>query len=461
MKNNNILLVIIIIVRTTVHGCELNFTVLVEEGESAQGAEFALYKKAEPDTGSHVGYLVFIIYKKIGSTIPAERYISSSCKSWQVFDISSIKDDLPVGVHKFNLLVAVFKVSDFDQDVTIMTCNEAKSLFVMDTSADIHEFQGTEASRPEPENETGADSEIDENGNEKLSKDKNINETDQDNETELEEVGASGSGEGEDLVATTTTSTPPMVEDSVKVEDFLPTLAVFVRGGPNPLLTKRSAIEQNKKDTTTPGEEQVVEDSEESSGANCRRLENKVDLPASNPNVIQPVIKDIGKCSDSTDTVECRPTAFDNLQVLLKIGNATIIEVRENCIITECTPFAKTPLSTIEDSTSSGSTSPQQEMVTEAADVNAGGSGGITAATNCSLLENKTDLSTISPYIIEPKIYDFGKCSDSTDTVECRPTGFRDLTVVLHFNGTTSIDSLQNSIITECTPYYNTPTQGL
>ena len=448
--------------RTTAHGCELNFTVLVEEGESAEGAELALYKKAEPDTGSHIGYLVFIIYKNIGSTIPAKRYIPSSCKSWQVFDISSIKDDLPVGVHKFNLLVAVFKVTDFEQDATIMTCSEAKSLFVMNTSADIHEFQGTEASRPDPENETGADSEVDENGNEKLSKDKNINETDQDNETELEEVGASGSGGGEDLVATTTTSTPPIVEDSVKVEDFLPTLAVVVRGSPDPLplITKRSAIEQNKNDTT-PGEEQVVKDSEESSGTNCRLLENKVSLPALNTSIIQPVeILDIGKCSNSTDTVECKPTAFESLELLVKKDIYAVNEVRD-IITKECTPFAKTPLSTTEDSMSSGS---RNEMVTEAAgtaaaDLDEGASGGIIAATNCSLLENKTDLTTIYPHITNPKIYDFGKCSDSTDTMECRPT-FQNLTVELDFNGITSFDSLQ--IITECTPYYNnTPTQGL
>ena len=444
---------------TTPLGCELNFTVLVEEGASVKGAELALYKKAEADTGNHVAYLVYIVYKKIDeqfhTTIPAERYIPSSCKSWQVFDISSIKDDLPVGVHKFNLLMAVFKETDFSQAPPIMSCNEVKSLFVMDTSANIHEFQGTEASRPEPENETGADSEVDENGKEKSSKDKNVDEAYQDNETELEGVAASGSG-GEDLVATMTTSTPPIVKEIIKVEDFLPTLAVFIRGGPNPLLTKRSVIERN--------EEQAVEDSEESSGANCRRLENKIDLPALDPDVLQPDVVDVGKCSNSTDTVECKPTAFENLQVLLKKGNATIIEVRENYIIKECTPFAITQPSSTEDSTSSGLTSLQNKIVKEPgteADLDEGGSGGTTGGANCSLLENKKHLSTISPYIIEPKIYDSGKCSDSTDTVECRPTGFQNLTVLLRFNGTLSVDILQNFIITECTPYYNTPTQSL
>ena len=374
---SNILLVIIIIVRTAAHGCELNFTVLVEEGESTEGAELALYKKAEPDTGSHVAYLVFILYKKIGeqfyTTVPAERYIPSSCKSWQVFDISSIKDNLPVGVHKFNLLVAVFKETDFEQDASIMTCSEAKSLFVMDTSADIHEFQGTEASRPEPENETDADSEVDENGNEKLSKDKNINETDQDNETELEEVGASGSGGGEDLVATTTTSTPPIVEDSVKVEDFLPTLAVIVSGSPDPLplLTKRSAIEQNIQDLTTPVEEQAVEDSEESSGANCRLLENKVHLPTIDPNIVWPIeILDLGMCSNSTDTVLCNETRSYDLQVIRKKADGHTFTDFQS-ITTECTPIPKTPLSTTEASTSSG-----KEMVNKPetkADLDKGG----------------------------------------------------------------------------------------
>ncbi len=464
-------------------GCDLNFTVLVEEGTTATAAELALYKKAEADTGSHIAYLVYILYKELdqefSSSILGQRYIPSSCKSWQVFNISNLTDNLPVGVHKFNLLVAVFKETSFGElkPPPLLSCNEVKSLFVMDTSADINKFQETEseASGPEePENDTSEElNEVDENGKEKSNKDNN------DNETELEEMTSSGSGGGEDLVAMTT-STPPIVEDLITVEDYLPTLVVFISGGPNPLqLTKRSAIqiEQNKTDTygfSNVGEDTTAaEDSDESSGANCRLLENKIDLPALNPNILLPEIVDIGKCSNSTERVECKPTAFRNLETLQKDieSGISIVVVLENYIITECTPCAIIPPPSTDDSTSSGSTiddsqkemdSDKIPMVTEPAgteteaDLDKGGSGESKDA-NCSLLKNETQLSTISPYITDPKSYDSGKCSESTDTVECRPTGFGDLTVTLHINGTTTLETLQNVVITECTPFLNTP----
>jgi hypothetical protein len=471
-------------VHTTQYGCELNFTVLVEEGATATAAELALYKKVEADTGSHLAYFVYILYRKLGgpyiSPIPAQRYIPSSCKSWQVFDVSNITDYLPVGVHKFNLLVAVFKETSFGQvNPPIMSCKEAKSLFVMDTFADINKFHETdsEASGPEePENETSEElNEVDENGKEKLNKDNNDNEI-EDNKTELEKMMSSGSGGGEDLVAMTT-STPPIVEDLIKVEDYLPTLAVFMRGGPSPLqLTKRSAIQikQNKTDTYEGEDTTTVEDSDESSGANCRLLENKIDLPALNPDIIRPPgITDIGKCSDSTERVECKPTAFRNLDTLQKSeSGVSVFVVLKNFITTECTPCAKIQPTSPDDSTSSGSTiddsqkeedSDKMPLVTEPAgagteaDLDEGGSGETTGA-NCTLLRNETQLSTISPYIIDPKSYDTGKCSESTDTVECRPTGFSDLTVTLLVNGTIYFHAFQNYIITECTPYLiNTP----
>ena len=467
---------------TAPYGCELNFTVLVEEGATTEGLELALFKKAETDTGSHVAYIVYIVYRELGgpflSTIPG-RYIPSSCKSWQVFDVSIIKDNLPVGVHKFNLLVAVFKETEINQlNPPIMNCNEVKSLFVMDTFADINKFKGTEA-RPESETSTAeGELEVDEKGEGKSTKDIDDTIATEDNKAEM----ASGSG---DLAETMTTTPPPIVEED-KVEDFLPTLGVFVSGGPNYLLRKRSAIESNKtdidfnkgEDTVPVEEEEQVEVSDESSGANCRLLENKIDLQALDPDVIDPDIVDIGKCSNSTDTVECRPTRFDNLRVLRKrTGEIKVasVEIRKDYIITECTPYAKNQLST-DDLTSSGlnplrrrrsidETAKEEdyemkkgknEITTDAIESNEEDSKKSSGA-NCRLLENKIRLSTINPNIIAPEIWDFGKCSGSTDTMECRSTGFRHLQVLLKTNGTVSFHTLQNSITTECIPYFNTP----
>ena len=493
---------------TTPYGCELNFTVLVEDGATTKGAELVLYKKDESDTDSHLAYFVYIIYRKVGGQYTntySQRYIPSSCKSWQVFDISGIKDNLPAGVHTFNLLVAVFKETHISQEKPpIMSCSDVKkSLFVMDTSADIRKFKGIKE-KPElatdetPVAEEELEIEVDENGKEKS--DKNSNETAEDNQTEIEEVAASGSGEEEgNIVVTTTltttsmtTDTPPIEEvpDNLKVEDYLPMMGVFVSGGPNPLLTKRSAIEQSKSDIKeedvvqdTVLDEQAVEENEVSSGANCRLLENKVDLTVLDSNVLQPTIQDIGKCSNSTDTVECRPTAFENLQVLVKkTGNIEVssIEVRLNFIITQCTPFAKPQLST-DDVTSSSGSSPlrrrrfiddtlkpkdfkekDEKKIIEAAggdtsdELDEVPSGEIGA--NCRLIENKIHLSTIKPDIVAPEVWDFGKCSGSTDVMECRPTEFRHLQVLLKTNEGISFSTLQNSIITKCTPYFNTPT---
>lgn len=489
----------VITVHTDPIGCELNFTVLVEEGATTEGLELALFKKAETDTGSHVAYFVYIVYRKLGerfhSAVPAQRYILSSCKSWQVFDVSGIKDNLPVGVHKFNLLVAVFKETEINQqDPPIMSCNDVKSLFIMDTSADIKKFKGTEATSESETPTAVGEVEVDEKGEEKSTKDND--DTIEDETVEM----ASGSGGGEDLAVTMTSTPPPIVEED-KVENFLPTLAVFVSGGPNPLLIKRSTIESNKTDIdfesnktdidfnkgaadTVPGEEEEqVDVSDESSGANCRLLENKIDLPALDPDILKPTIVDIGKCSNSTDTVECRPTKFRTLEVLRKrTGEIEVasIEIRHNYIITECTPFAKTQLST-DDLTSSGSNplrrrrSINETPKAEDYEMSKGKNEIIktdvvtaiesdkkdsetSSGASCRLLENKIWLSTINPNIIVPEIWDFGRCSGSTNIMECRATGFQHLQVLLKTNGTISFNTLQNSITTECTPYFNTPT---
>ena len=320
----------------------------------------------------------------------------------------------------------------------------------------------------------------------------------EDNKTKTVEIEASGSSEEEGLVLTTTnTPSPPTVEDSnvLQVEAFLPVVNVFVRGGPNPL-EKRSAIdtnEQNKTDIDINKGEDVVpdtvsvaedEDRDESSGANCRLLEHKIDLPALDPDVLQPDIVDVGKCSNSTDTVECKPTAFKNLMVLLKrTGEIEVssIEIRENYIITECTPIAKTQPS-VDEFTSSGlnplrkrrfvdtsKTKSTQKMREDKDEITSSSASetateldhedSTTVVSNCTLLENKIRLSTINQNILVPEIVDFGKCSGSTDVVECRPTGFQNLFVLLKMNdGTISFNSLPNAITTECTPYFNTPT---
>ena len=467
----------------------MNFTVLVDEGGTTEGAELALYKKTELDTGNYLGYYVYIVYKNQSEAhytkVPAQRRIDSSCKSWQVFNISSIKDDLPVGVHKFNLLVAVFKETEFNQPLPLpaLSCNEIKSLFVMDTFADINTFKGIEVN---PESETPTETEElkdDEKGEEKSNEKEKENDTAaaEDNNNETVEM-ASGSGGGEDLVITTTTTMipPPPIMEEDKVENFLPTVAIFLRGGPDLLLKKRSASESTKTDidlnkgVDTTVEEEQVEESDESSGVNCRLLENKVDLQALDPDVLKPSIVDIGKCSNSTDTVECGPTAFRNLEVFRKrSGNITVasIEIRHDYIITECTPFAKTQQST-DDLTSSGSNPLRRKRFidetpkAEDSETNKGKDAVIETDTdeedseessnaNCRLLENKISLSTINPSILVPNIWDIGKCSGSTDTMECRPTGFRPLHVLLKINGALSFNILENFITTECTPFFN------
>ena len=465
----------------------MNFTVLVEEGGTAEGAELALYKKTEPDTGSHLQYYVYIVYKKLDemfySKVLGQRHIDSSCKSWQVFNIGGIKDNLPEGVHKFNLLVAVFKETEFNQPepLPVLSCSEVKSLFVMDTSADINEFKGIKVN---PKSETPTETEELEVHEKKSNKDKDNTLLAEDNSNEIVEV-ALGSGGGEDLVVAKTTAPPPPIVEEDQVEEYLPTLAVFVRGGPNPLLKKRSAGESTKTDidldkeadlATKVAEEELMEENDESSGANCRLLENKVDLQALDPAIIRPSIVDIGKCSNSTDTVECRPTAFRNLEVLRK-RRVPPYEIRYDYIITECTPFAKTQPS-MDDLTSSGSTplrrkrfideTPKAEdsetnklkdavIETDADKKNSEESSNV----NCRLLENKISLSTINPSILAPNILDIGKCSGSTDIMECKPTGFRHLQVLLKTNGTVSLNILQNFITTECTPFFNFNIQSI
>ena len=490
-------------VKTILFGCELNFTILVEVGGVTEGAELALYKKTEPSTGSHLRYYIFIAYKKQSevhySKVVGEHYMDSDCKSWQVFNISSIKDNLPVGVHKINLLVAVFKETDPNQDhsqLPLLSCSEVKSLFIMDTSADLNEFNGIEV---QPEMPTVGEVEVDAQGVAKASN--NDTKATEDNKSKIKELGSGG---GNNLVVTAATTTVPTpIQEEAKVEDYLPAMVAFVSGGLSPLLKKRSVGEPPKTDedssksvdtVTTVEEEQVEqEDTDVSSGANCRLLENKISLPTQDPNILDPDIVNKGKCSDSTDAIECRPTGFQNLDILVKINElgVTSIKTLSNFIITECTPFINTQ-SSVSDLTTDGSNSQRKKRLSDESpktdDQQSDSNKGKYAAANateietetetepepemetgvleeeesdessgmdviCRLHDKKISLSAQNPNIVHPDIVNVGRCSDSTDTVECRPTGFRDRDVLVKKNGFVVSEHLEDFIITECTPF--------
>ena len=319
----------------TNYGCELDFKIAIDMGGTAEGLEFALYKKSEPNADEHLAYYTYLVYKPQNETsyssVVGDRVIKASCSSWQVFDISSIKDRFPPGVHEITMLVAIFKGStdiNFEGQPVHMSCEGIRSLFVMDPDADINQF----ISQPDPPVQLGSKTErsvVEENLSGVDEKQKQNEENNNQTQEEIVELNKKeeGSGNGTEEL-----------QEAIEVE-YLPSLSVYVSGTQTSLLSKRSVAE------LTSSEQMFTEvvngqddDHDQASGGNeCKRIENKIFMAEYFDGIIQPQIVDVGQCLNSTDSsIECKPSKYRTLEILRKVNDRPKIQTIKNLIITEC-----------------------------------------------------------------------------------------------------------------------------
>lgn len=317
----------------TGYGCELNFTILVEDGGVTEAAELALFKKSEPNADQNLLYYVFIVYKPQNATnyatVVEDRYIFPSCNSWQVFNLSSIKSYFPPGVHKINLLIAVFKdsLNPTQQLPEHMSCEETKSLFVMDSNVNINEFLDQPAPQDQSESKTESP-QVEQN----LSQDDG-NKNDAANNQTPEEIVNLEEGEG---------SGGEELHETNPAAKYRPELSVFVSGTSTPFLTaKRSVGELTRDDQIYAEVGDGKDEIDQASGSDCKRLDKKIFLSEFYPGVLQPQIVNVGQCFNSSDSIQCLPSKYMNLEILRKIGEHQLtIQTLQNFIITECTPYA-------------------------------------------------------------------------------------------------------------------------
>lgn len=316
------------------YGCELDFKIEIDAGGTAEGLELALYKKSEPNADEHLIYYIYIVYKPSGATsyssVVVQRSIRPSCSSWQVFNISSIKNNFPPGVHEITLLVAAFRGSTDinDGQAVHMDCEETRSLFVMDPDADINQF----ISQPDPPVQSGGKTEhsvVEENQSD-VNKTQKQNEenNNQTQEGVVDPNKKEGSGkEAEELEQDTT-------------EKYLPSLSVYVSGTETLFLSKRSLAESTSSEQIFTEVVNGKDDDDQASGGNeCKRIEKKIFLPEYISGALQPQRVDIGQCMNSTDiSIECKPSKYAILEILRKIGEHLKIQTIDNLIITECSP---------------------------------------------------------------------------------------------------------------------------
>ena len=306
-----------------------------------EGAELALFKKRELGPFDYLYYYVFISYKPQNASnyqrVLTQRAIDWNCNSWQVFNISDIKEYLPSGLHKINLLVTVFKETDPTLDnVPILSCTEIRSTFVINTSADMDKFINGESQQQESETTVESATLQEESSEKGLQQGDGKGGKNASNEGGAKKEEGSGM-EAEEIIIEPTTKI-------VSAETFVPALSLFVSGGSNFFLSKRSIDvnnDINSADSLNFDEDKDTVDS--GSGVSCEREVYKVTLPE---DILDPRTVDKGKCSNSTENVACLPSKFLRLDVLQLKGDLITIKSKQNFIITECKPY---PLSTESD----------------------------------------------------------------------------------------------------------------
>ena len=337
-------------------GCEFTFTVNLESSQidSLQGAEIALFKKTEPESFGKL-YVPFILSKLASSsfyaTNLAEGFISGSCSGWQTFNISMISSILSSGETTFNILLAVFK-SNNGVAFNPMTCAEIKSVFVIDKYANINNFFG-DSSKPPSTTESTTETPTEEKPKDtttEAKKEENNSSVDTPNETEVKKEEEGGSGEG----TTEEEPTTPTVENML-AKQYVPVIAFFSDAVSSTSLFKRSVDDvvnnntTNKDPVSTEEEEMLDDGNDQASGADCRRLENKIKLSDIDPSIVKPEIVDIGKCSSSTETMQCLPSTTVPVHILKKdqeLSTITIDYFHQDLILA-CEPhFVPTQAST-------------------------------------------------------------------------------------------------------------------
>lgn len=328
------------------YGCELDFTILIEQGAVTEGAEFAIYKKWEPIPNSFLRYYSFIIYKTQDAMhyegVVAQRYIDPQCNSWQVFNLTGItkfltQETLEANeLHEINLLMIVFKETDpYGEQPPSLSCDEIQSLFIINSSANLEDFLRTEPLSEEAKDISQPDESLVSSVDDIEGW---INEDDEDTQA-LEDKTKPEEGSGEVIT--------PTEEVMHQVDEFLPTLSVFIRDGPNPLFTKRSATDKFNSGDHNMGMEK---DKDVSSGrdyfpiTDCKLINKTITLSSVIAGALLPVELDINECASSSENVECRPSKYSNQEILVKNGEIVSIEIYNNLVIEECMAYINNQL---------------------------------------------------------------------------------------------------------------------
>ena len=117
--------------------CDLQFNITVDEGETALGADMAMYKLHEDESNENIVYDVLIIHKKSDtfySLVNIKSQLSSTASGWQVFSVDSIATGWQPG--RTSLVVLIVYVTRFDgTDTKTLSCTEISSLFLLNELA--------------------------------------------------------------------------------------------------------------------------------------------------------------------------------------------------------------------------------------------------------------------------------------------------------------------------------------
>ena len=361
-------------------GCAVDFSIALDVGSVAEGAELALFKKKEqPAGGVPLYYYVFILYKRQNETmyskILTDRIVNSSCNSWQVFTLSDINSSLPANqVHNITLLVAVFDLNKLNP--TPLSCGEIRNLFIIDTNVSVENFingdeQQEAVTEPINPDEQAVQKDADAaNVTEEVDGKKNTDDLQSPGEI-VKPKDEMGSGDAEVPVDEKIATTEPV--PTITPEKYLPTIGVFVSGSSiiNPTINqtknKRSVGEQLTSDNKNFTEDKSTEEGDNDAGVECRRHENKILAKDLDRSYVAPDFIDLGRCSNSTNEgVECVPEQIRHPQVIMIVTDdkghihSQIITLTNVTVILTCTSrnttISSTTTSSLNTTTSSSTT---------------------------------------------------------------------------------------------------------